>query len=119
MANAQAKVRSLRRITQRELQDYRERKDHIDGLKHQLKEAEKEIGGIDLEFVAKVEGGYIVENGPLVGAIDLKERRTVQWKSVVTRRCGADVVDLEIARCEPTKAKHFIVFVKTPPQTAA
>lgn len=119
MANAQAKVKPIKRIRQEELREFRVRKDYIDSLKRQFKEAEKDLEAKDLEFIAKLEGGFGLEEGVLTAMIDTKERRTVQWKAVVARELGASIVDEEIAACAPTVTKHFVVYSKERPKEVA
>jgi len=111
MANGQTavKVRPLRQIGQSDLQALLEAKAQIEAVEHKLKELKSSIEPLEEALKVKLEAGWSQEQGKLVGSINVTERRNVQWKAVVFRRCGAQVQEEEQAACEPTVYKKVVV----------
>jgi hypothetical protein len=109
MPNAQAKVKPIKEIKQAELSIYLYNKGIVDALKRRLDEATKELEGLGEAILVKVEGGWLQEQGHLIASINVTERRNVQWKAVVFRRLGEQIIKDETEACQPTQYKKVVV----------
>lgn len=95
-------VPAARSIRQQELARILELRRDIEQLKGKLEQAE---GAIRLSL----EAGASVESGLFRAYLKTTERRSVAWKAVVERECGADYAARVLAATKPDTTTQLVV----------
>lgn len=94
--------KSTAAITQGELARILELHRDIERLEVALKSAEQAVRG-------QLEAGAAVESGLFRAYLKTSERRSVAWKAVVERECGADYAARVLAATKPDTTTQLVV----------
>jgi len=89
-------------IPQQELARILELRRDIETLEADLKSAEQAVRG-------QLEAGASVESGLFRAYLKTTERRSVAWKAVVERECGADYAARVLAATKPDTTTQLVV----------
>ena len=98
-----------RRVLQEDLEEFQRLQDAVAEARERSKVAEERFGSFHETLKVKIKSGWPVQVGALTAEIAQTERRTVAWKDVVARRCGAVVVEAEQQQVVPTVTEKVVV----------